>query len=231
MRFKDFITEGRRPLNPEWFCKTKAEAEKLLHGNSEGYSNTNYLIDDKYIAVKPVKGCDRKLLITENNMIHYSGNEFRFGFDIWEVKKYLEVRVHGKIGSLIGLSNTLDSSIYLSAEEINFDWLPHMQNQMLALGYDTSCGLSHLKGIGKAKNVVGYITLGETIKSNILGLAQFTYSDRTNQIETSADGNEDLTKACKIMTKEIEATYPRPCDFLDVQEALITAGYKDYAKL
>jgi len=230
MRFKQFLKEAR-PADPEWFCKTRQEAIKLLYKDNDTSTNISYEVDNKYIAVKPSHNMGSKLLITENNMVQYGG-DYRFGFNIWEVNNYLEIRVNGKIGSLIGLPQNIDKSVFLSASEIVFDFLPHMQNEMFAIGYDEECNLQHLKGIGKAKTVVGYVTLGNTIKSSILGLALFNYSNRGGkQVKESSIGNSDLNEACKIFCKHITDAQPGLADILEIQEDLITNGLKEYAKL
>ena len=225
MRFVQYLNEAIK--KPAWFAKTYPEAVGFLNA---GNSNPDYIINKNLEVVRDRHASITKLLITEKNL-KKEGKVYYFPFQIVEAANYLEIRVNGDLGSLQGLPDTFNNTIFLTAKSIVFDKLPTM-GKGLALAYDEEVGMKSLTGINKAKTVLDYVTVGDTVTECILGLATFTYKTRTEAVQPSnGKNNLDLREACQIISQHIANNNGVGGDILDCKEELMTNGYKEYAKL
>jgi hypothetical protein len=225
MRFKSFISEARS-TKPAWFLKEKWEIELLLDAGK--VDNTDVYKVNGLNRVVPANKSYARLHITEENMIE-RGGKYYFGFEIQAVSSFLEIAVEGDIGSLRGISPYFDQTIYLTAKSVVFDQLPIMQRG-LALGFNEEVGMHSLTGIHKAKTSLDYVTIGDKIKECILGLIVFDYKTHVSQIKPSLGKIFQLKEATEIMCKHLQENNNQG-DILDCKEALISKGYKEYAKL
>jgi hypothetical protein len=212
MRFSEYLKEAKQQ-RPEWFLDTKQDIE-LLFRLHEGKNPGFKVLDNLQVSCR----LSEPIELTTDHMIRENGKLY-LPCQFNSCGKYTSIDVpNDKIGSLLGLAD-FALSLYISAQEINFDYFP----EEIATGV-SFYNVKSLQGIGKNKCLIRdhAFLRGDDVKSHALGTILFEYGEKA----LIHIANND--KLGSILTRHAR---DRDKDILECQEELIEAGYKEFAKL